>query len=87
MEGHEPGMLMHYDLHAWVWRHNELHLRAWNPIGALRRAAETLRFRGGAAVLVAPPCGIGAWVARLQGAIRAGTLRTGATHVTRGSGR
>jgi hypothetical protein len=22
MEGHEPGMPIHYDLHAWVWRHN-----------------------------------------------------------------
>jgi hypothetical protein len=22
MEGHEPGMPIHYDLHAWVWKHN-----------------------------------------------------------------
>jgi hypothetical protein len=22
MEGHEPGMPVHYDLHAWVWKHN-----------------------------------------------------------------
>ena len=23
MAGHEPGMPVHYDLHAWVWRHNQ----------------------------------------------------------------
>lgn len=22
MDGHEPGMPMHYDLHVWVWSHN-----------------------------------------------------------------
>lgn len=22
MPGHEPGMPVHYDLHAWVWKHN-----------------------------------------------------------------
>ena len=22
MEGHEPGMPVHYDLHAWVWKRN-----------------------------------------------------------------
>jgi hypothetical protein len=22
MEGHEPGMPVHYDLHAWIWKHN-----------------------------------------------------------------
>jgi hypothetical protein len=22
MEGHAPGMPVHYDLHAWVWKHN-----------------------------------------------------------------
>lgn len=32
MEGHEPGMPVHYDLHAWVWKHNPAgELSAWNP--------------------------------------------------------
>ena len=32
MEGHEPGMPVHYDLHAWVWKHNPAgELAAWNP--------------------------------------------------------
>ncbi len=32
MEGHEPGMPIHYDLHAWVYRHNPAgELSAWNP--------------------------------------------------------
>jgi hypothetical protein len=32
MLGHEPGMPVHYDLHAWVWRPNPLGSFAkWNP--------------------------------------------------------
>ncbi len=32
MEGHEPGMPVHYDLHAWVWKHNPAGTFAmWNP--------------------------------------------------------
>ncbi len=32
MEGHEEGMPIHYDLHAWVYRHNPAgELSAWNP--------------------------------------------------------
>lgn len=32
MPGHEPGMPVHYDLHAWVYLHNPLgDLAAWNP--------------------------------------------------------
>lgn len=32
MEGHEPGMPVHYDLHAWVWKPNRSgELAAWNP--------------------------------------------------------
>ena len=32
MEGHEPGMPVHYDLHAWVWKNNPAgELAAWNP--------------------------------------------------------
>lgn len=32
MEAHEPGMPVHYDLHAWVYRHNPAgELSAWNP--------------------------------------------------------
>jgi hypothetical protein len=32
MEGHEPGMPVHYDLHAWVYRANPAgELSAWNP--------------------------------------------------------
>lgn len=32
MLGHEPGMPVHYDLHAWVWRHNPSGTFAiWNP--------------------------------------------------------
>ena len=32
MEGHEPGMPMHYDLHAWVWKRNPAGTFAmWNP--------------------------------------------------------
>ena len=32
MEGHEPGMPIHYDLHAWVYRHNPAgELAAFNP--------------------------------------------------------
>lgn len=31
MPGHEPGMPVHYDLHAWVFEHNPLgELAAWN---------------------------------------------------------
>jgi hypothetical protein len=31
MEGHGPGMPWHYDLHAWVWRHNRAGaLAQWN---------------------------------------------------------
>ena len=32
MEGHEPGMPVHYDLHAWVYRDNPAgELSPWNP--------------------------------------------------------
>lgn len=32
MEGHEPGMPVHYDLHAWVWAHNPAGLlSSFNP--------------------------------------------------------
>ncbi len=32
MEGHEPGMPIHYDLHAWIYQHNPAgELSAWNP--------------------------------------------------------
>lgn len=32
MEGHEPGMPVHYDIHAWVWKHNPAgELTPWNP--------------------------------------------------------
>ena len=32
MEGHEPGQPVHYDLHAWVWRHNPAgELAQFNP--------------------------------------------------------
>ncbi|MFP5322320.1 MAG: hypothetical protein ACLGIC_10805 [Acidimicrobiia bacterium] len=32
MEGHEPGMPVHYDLHAWVYAHNpDGELAPWNP--------------------------------------------------------
>jgi hypothetical protein len=32
MPGHEPGMPVHYDLHAWVWLNNPDGLfAAWNP--------------------------------------------------------
>ena len=32
MPGHEPGMPIHYDLHAWVWQENPLGTFApWNP--------------------------------------------------------
>jgi hypothetical protein len=32
MEGHEPGMPIHYDLHAWVYHSNPAgELSAWNP--------------------------------------------------------
>ena len=32
MAGHGPGMPVHYDLHAWVWKHNPSGMfAAWNP--------------------------------------------------------
>jgi hypothetical protein len=32
MEGHEPGMPVHYDLHVWLYKHNPAgQLAAWNP--------------------------------------------------------
>jgi hypothetical protein len=32
MEGHEPGMPVHFDLHAWVWKANPAGtFAAWNP--------------------------------------------------------
>jgi hypothetical protein len=32
MEGHEPGMPVHYDLHVWLWRANPLGMfEQWNP--------------------------------------------------------
>jgi hypothetical protein len=32
MPGHEPGMPVHFDLHAWVWKHNpEGVFFGWNP--------------------------------------------------------
>ncbi|MDP9403443.1 MAG: hypothetical protein M3P85_08930 [Actinomycetota bacterium] len=32
MAGHEPGMPVHFDLHAWVWKHNpEGVFFGWNP--------------------------------------------------------
>jgi hypothetical protein len=32
MPGHEPGMPVHYDLHAWVYLDNPLgELAVWNP--------------------------------------------------------
>ena len=32
MEGHEPGMPVHYDLHAWIYQYNPGgELSAWNP--------------------------------------------------------
>lgn len=33
MAGHAPGMPWHYDLHAWIWRHNPSGtLAQWNPL-------------------------------------------------------
>jgi hypothetical protein len=35
MLGHEPGMPIHYDLHAWVWQHNPAGMFAqFNPSGS-----------------------------------------------------
>lgn len=35
MLGHEPGMPIHYDLHAWVWQHNPSGTFAqFNPAGS-----------------------------------------------------
>lgn len=32
MEGHEPGMPVHFDLHVWLWAHNPDGMFAqWNP--------------------------------------------------------
>ncbi len=32
MPGHEPGMPIHFDLHAWIWQDNPLGtFAAWNP--------------------------------------------------------
>lgn len=32
MLGHEPGMPVHFDLHAWIWKHNPRGtFSAWNP--------------------------------------------------------
>jgi hypothetical protein len=32
MPGHEPGMPIHFDLHAWIWKHNPAgQFTAWNP--------------------------------------------------------
>lgn len=32
MAGHEPGMPVHFDLHAWIWKHNSAGAFAnWNP--------------------------------------------------------
>lgn len=32
MPGHGPGMPVHYDLHAWVWKHNPAGIfEDWNP--------------------------------------------------------
>jgi hypothetical protein len=32
MEGHAPGMPIHYDLHAWIWHHNPSGMfPPWNP--------------------------------------------------------
>jgi hypothetical protein len=32
MLGHEPGMPIHYDLHAWIWKRNPAGTFAqWNP--------------------------------------------------------
>jgi hypothetical protein len=32
MQGHAPGMPIHYDLHVWLWKHNPSGLFApWNP--------------------------------------------------------
>lgn len=32
MDGHEPGMPVHYDLHAWIWFNNpDGVFTAWNP--------------------------------------------------------
>jgi hypothetical protein len=32
MEGHEPGMPIHFDLHVWLYQHNPAgQLEAWNP--------------------------------------------------------
>jgi hypothetical protein len=35
MEGHDPGMPRHYDLHAWVWK--------WNPSGVFAQFNPNLR--------------------------------------------
>lgn len=33
MQGHEPGMPVHFDLHAWVWKYNPNGMfSAWNPL-------------------------------------------------------
>jgi hypothetical protein len=34
MEGHDPGMPRHYDLHAWIWD--------WNPAGVFKQFNPTL---------------------------------------------
>lgn len=32
MAGHDPGMPAHFDLHAWVWKHNPAGMfNPWNP--------------------------------------------------------
>lgn len=32
MPGHEPGMPIHFDLHAWIWKHNPAgQFAVWNP--------------------------------------------------------
>ena len=38
MLGHEPGMPIHYDLHAWLWKQNPSGMFArWNPDGDVPR--------------------------------------------------
>lgn len=35
MDGHGPGMPIHYDLHVWVWKHNPSGMfYEWNPAGS-----------------------------------------------------
>jgi len=69
MPGHEPGMSIHYDLHASVWQHNPVGMfAAWNPSGSCgdRPDSSFVVTAPGSSRSVTPRASIVVWIDELR---------------------